>query len=313
MSHPALSSRSLLKTAHAPATVKKYDQAVKKFLTWCQHQDMVFADFEELDEFLTDYLQILFETNDGKGKGQAAETIFGIVRLLPRCKPHLLMSQMALRSWLKQCPSQSYPPLTWDLTAIIAVQMVRHGRFRLAVATLLAFDCLLRVGELVALTKDDIVDAASGRTSSVYQGVVLRLKRTKTGLNKSVELDRPAVIELLRIVLHFTKPGGRLFPVSADVFRRFFKRTCMELGLSSKYVPHSLRHGGATHLYLMKKPMQDIMQRGRWAASKSASRYIQTGPALLATVDIPPAIAVAAGTIGQNIVSSIFHSLSQLH
>jgi len=38
---------------------------------------------------------------------------------------------------------------------------------------------------------------------------------------------------------------------------------CRELGLSAAYVPHSLRHGGATRLHMAGVPLDDILMRGR--------------------------------------------------
>ena len=50
------------------------------------------------------------------------------------------------------------------------------------------------------------------------------------------------------------------------------------------YVPHSLRHGGATcdYLYAGGESLEDILFRGRWASMKSTRQYIQQGPALMA-------------------------------
>ena len=53
------------------------------------------------------------------------------------------------------------------------------------------------------------------------------------------------------------------------------------------FTPHSLRHGGATRDYMLGVPMADIVVRGRWAQSKTASRYIQQGRALLVKLDLP--------------------------
>ena len=84
-----------------------------------------------------------------------------------------------------------------------------------------------------------------------------------------------------------------------------------DLGLSSLYVVHSLRHGGATRDHLRGRPLEDILMRGRWASTKSARRYVQAGRSLLLATKVPRRI-VELGTI---IASDLIHtfSLPQLH
>ena len=55
---------------------------------------------------------------------------------------------------------------------------------------------------------------------------------------------------------------------------------------SGPFVPHSLRHGGATADYITQgsKFLEDILFPGRWASVKSTRHYVQQGPALLAAV-----------------------------
>lgn len=161
-------------------------------------------------------------------------------------------------------PAVSYPPLSWDLACLIAVKLVVNGLSRYGIGVLLAFDCLLRVGELTALYREDVADSSDIRVGHEYKGMTLRLRSTKTGPNQWVEVHDPTVITYVRQLVAQTRPGDLLFPFSSDVFRRVFKRTCADLDLSSRYVPHSLRHGGATRLCLMGWRMEDILRRGRW-------------------------------------------------
>ena len=89
-----------------------------------------------------------------------------------------------------------------------------------------------------------------------------------------------------------------MFPVTSSVFRSRFKAACATLGLSPLYVPHSLRHGAATRDHFERNiSMEDILLRGRWASSKSARRYIQSGPALRMSVRVPPQVAADGAAI----------------
>jgi len=95
---------------------------------------------------------------------------------------------------------------------------------------------------------------------------------------------------LVQSVARRTEPGHLVFPYTTDDFRRLFHACTRRLGLSPEYVPHSLRHGGATRMFLQRAPMQDIMERGRWESAKSCRTYLQTMKALLLSMEVPPAV-----------------------
>ena len=193
---------------------------------------------------------------------------------------------------------------------MIALKLSLHS-WSLGIGTLLAFDCFLRVGELCSLKREDVADASDSRLGVDFKGMALRLRKTKTGPNQWVEVESPAVMLLLRDVIAKTKPGRSLFPVSTSTYRRLFKSACSDLKLSTSYVPHSLRHGGATRAHLLGKSMEDILLRGRWASTKSARRYIQSGRAILLSMQTPPLVARLGPILSRDILTTF--SLTQSH
>jgi integrase-like protein len=301
--------RFLISAAFAPSTTTMYNDAVSSFLFWSEDQQFDPSSPSDFDDHLTDYIHHLFITNQGKGKAHA--TLYGILMYMPHLKQHLHFSAMALRGWGKVTPTKSYPPLSWELTCAVALRMALNGHLRAAIGTLLAFDCFLRVNELVGLHREDVADAKDARIGAFAVDMTIRLRQTKTGPNQWVTVEDPQVKSLLRLAVSCTSPGQRLFPFSAAVFRSSFKRACSDLSLSSSYVPHSLRHGGATRAHLLNRPMEDILVRGRWASSKSARRYIQSGRAMLMTMDVPVRLQSLSASVSKNI--SLFLSLSQSH
>ena len=231
-------------------------------------------------------------------------TLYGTLLWLPQLKASLPRSIQAVKGWHKRCPGRTYPPLTWELTAAIAVQMARAHHFALGVGTLLAFDCLLRVGELCAVTFDDIADDGDARLGSEHKGMVIRLPSTKTGKNQFVTILEPAVQQLVRQLLMTSAKGAKLFKVTTGRYRTLLKATCASLGLSSEYVPHSLRHGGATrYRHVLNWSVESVMERGRWVSTMSARRYIQSGKALLMSMSAPPTIARLGATFTKDLVS----------
>ena len=70
------------------------------------------------------------------------------------------------------------------------------------------------------------------------------------------------------------------------------ERACRALHLPH-YVPHSLRHGGATHHYINGWKVEDVMARGRWAVTKTARRYIQQSRQVMMMVELSEEVANA--------------------
>jgi integrase len=307
-------NRFLIEAALAPTTLAKYKQGVKLFIEWCIEHNYDCSTIEELDELLSDYFHYLYEEGDGTGKGLAAQTLYGLIKFVPRLDNRLPTATMSLKGWLKLKPSQSYPPLTWDLTVLIACQMARHRKLRQGIATLLAFDCFLRVGELVNIRRCDVATTGDSRMGGEYRGTSIRLRQTKTGPNQWVQVhDKDVELLLLAVVSMAKTDQSLLFPFTANQYRSTFKDTCRQLGLSSTYVPHSLRHGGATRWHLLDHSIEDILLRGRWASTKSARRYIQAGRAMLLTVQVPSSLASTAQLLSQHVVYSLLISFTQSH
>lgn len=314
---PTSASRwPLLEAGYAPATLAKYRAAVKHFYHWCRENG---ADdpqhYQQLDELLADYFQSIFDENEGKGKQKAKDTLYGVQLFLPHARGKMIVSSAIAARWSKSTPVVSYPPLTWELTVLIAVQMTRHRRADLALAALLGFDCLLRVGELMRIRARDVAFPADARMGAdrEYRVTTLAIPVAKTGKNQSVVVRDPDVIALLRGAV---KAAGKarsapLFRGGAHAFRTLFKRVCAELGLSDKYVPHSLRHGGATRLHLQGVPLEDIMARGRWASAKSARTYIQASRAVLMATRPPPAMVATAVALSRSVRLAL--ALAQKH
>lgn len=249
------------------------------------------------------YFNASFGARGGIGKGGASHCLNGLRFYLPFAKDHFPHAQQALNGWNKARPKQSYPPLTWSLTVAIAVHMAGHGRSDMGAATLLAFDALMRVTELTSLMREDLVfgDQFDERVDDLYRQSGARLRRAKTGTEQWCEILRPSVRNIVRTHAATRLPGQPLFGFSSNEYRRFFKRTCAALGLSGSYVPHSLRHGGGTFLFLLGMPMDRILIRGRWSERKSARIYIQRGRALLLSMSVPINVARAGQYLAKHL------------
>lgn len=313
----SMSGYFLIDASVGTATAAKYSRAVRRFIEWCDEQHYDINSDEEMDEYLTIYFHEMYGERDGGGKSIAADTFFGILKYCPRYHDRLHSAYASLRGWQRLHASVPYPPLTWELTVLIATTMAVNGYRRHAFACLLAFDCFLRVGELVNIRYSDIATTADRRIGAEYRGVAIRLRHTKTGANQWVQVENEELQRQLLLLLRASvasQRDTRIFAFTAASFRSIFKRVCACLRLSATYVPHSLRHGGATRWHLLGHSVDDILIRGRWASTTSARRYIQAGRALLLTVHVPVSISIIARrlTTAFTLTLSLL-SLSQSH
>jgi integrase len=296
--------------AFAPSTMSKYRRALGIFFGWLDQEGWTPDTVRDLDSALTAFLNDLYLARAGRHRSYGEAAVAGIQMMLPELKRRLPVASRALRGWRRLSPPVAHPPLTRDLAVLIGVTMALRGKWSQGVAVVLAFDCYLRIGELLGLRSEDVADVGDARVGVAHLPI-LRLAKTKRGSAQSVCLRDAGTVLLLRRLREGLAGGQRLFPFSASAFRRLFKSCCGALGLSSKYVPHSLRHGGATHDFLNGMALEEILHRGRWSSTTSARHYIQGGRAALLAVRVPADVALLASTLARDVALSF--SLTQRH
>ena len=308
---PGGTSVFLHEAAHTRGTVSRYRAQVRAFLEWMFRNREDPRSVSEMDAVLSEYVHHLYIERGGKGRSSAENTLYGVELFLPRTKGKLRLTRLSLAGWKKLVPPKPFPPLTWDLAVMVAVRLVTEGHFLMGVATLVAFDAYLRVGEFTNIYSKDIAEPGDHRMGAGFNRTAIRIRHAKTGKNQWAEVREPAVQELLHEVLELTAPGDRIFPFSPRTYRKHFRAACDALGISRKYVPHSLRHGGATRDHLRGVHLEEILRRGRWASTKSARHYIQAGRALLLATRVPKHTARLAGVLASDV--QLAFSLAQQH
>jgi hypothetical protein len=278
----------------------QYRRAVKVFLRWAQYNNEEADTIEGLDEVVNEFIHEMYET-DGCTFSTAKNVVYGTLHYLVGAKDKLTfaMSKKALRGWDRQRPHRAWSPLSWELTCCIACQFASYGRIDLAIATVLAFDCMLRIGELSALRVADISH------HELQDRAGIRLRTTKTGDDKFAKIRKPPVRKLLLWWLEQRRGRTFLFDFNADTYRRGFRAVCQTLGMDSTFVPHSLRHGGATELWLETEDLHLVMIYGRWASESSARHYIQDGAALLDRRKFAAHILKAGDLLSADIVAAL--------
>jgi integrase len=278
--------------ALASASLRAYNSALNRFLL---HHRLDYSTFLSMPAPRLDWLLAVFIQRQYDAREPftySAHAFHAAVYHRQELKQLLPQARQCLRGWERSRSSTSHPPLTWELTVLIACTLARSGYLAPAVGMLVAFDCYLRVGELTRLRRCDIVLPHDARMGGHATNMAVVLKQTKTGENQSVELYRPEVAEVLsfwvRTTLAHAPPSTPVFPFTATQLRTLLHRACAELGLGgTPYVPHSLRHGGASADFLRTNDIAYVQFRGRWKSMESARLYIQTARAMLAAHAVP--------------------------
>jgi integrase len=274
-------------------TWKLYQQAIRKFTRWRQQLNKDWNTEAELDELISAYINTIYRQYHGHGRTECSFVVCGFHKLYPRF--HFSIAKQALCAWSKKVPSQSYPPMSWDLAVLVARQMAIHGKLRAGILTLLMHDCYLRIGEGTRLQIQDIVLPGDVRIGSAIRSASISIAQAKTGANQAVTIRRGQVMQLLSGLARTRSADSLIGDISSGSFRTLFKQCCRELHLQDcHFVPHSLRHGGALTDYMLNYSVEDIKQRGRWQRQQSMQVYFRTCQRNISQLHIPRNIAHAA-------------------
>lgn len=296
-----------------PATLQQYSTSFNTFLSHARlsHQQFLHTPAPTIDWLLAVFLQHMYDTLrpfDSSGKALHAAVFFR-----PDLKLHLHQARQCLKAWSRCRHTTSHPPLTWELTVVIACTLARAQHSSAAMAMLLGFDCYLRVGEMLRLRRCDVILPHDSRMGRAHTSMAVVLKEAKTGKDQSVTIDSPVVGALLCHWLQLLpdrSPKALVFAgLNAARFRTLMRKACVALGVGdTPYVPHSLRHGGATADFLRTQSIEHVQFRGRWKLQETARNYLNTARALLAAQQIPPQL----NQLGIALSADLFQILTEL-
>lgn len=313
MAHPGFDfdrRRQLRDAALARSTLGYYQKAVSHFLNWYKVGKPLLPTIRCSDD--ADYVVSLYISDVhqvGGSRQQVMNARYGLRHYLPRKFTVLPYSDRMIKGWSRLTPSNSRLPLPWSVVVNMAGMLASEGMLRVAVGVLLAFECYLRINELLHLRVSDIF--LPGDVSNALHGVSdqgsLRLRFTKTGRDKYVTIRSKEIMQLLKHVRRGLGPDDSLCGVKESMFRSLFKKVLDALDLKHlNFTPHSLRHGGATHDSLQDCSVDYIMERGRWAPnSPSAVRYMQSGRAIMSSTHIPLHISQTYDVLCKDLVRTL--------
>ena len=277
----------------AAATLRRYEEALTSFQTWCSDHQLPFEDMSEEDQdwLLGDY--ILHLRDEDFPLQHARDVVSALQEQYPRRR--FTTAWKVVNGWARERPPEQAPPLPQDVAMAMVILLISVSQPGCGIAVLPCFCGLLRIGEALKLRVSDLVFSPST--------VVLLLADTKTGTHQRVVLTNVYVIQFLRsFITHYRLQNNDFVcGVSCSKFRVWFSRAAAVLGCRAiEFRSHSCRRGGATELFHANIPLPTIMIFGRWASESSCRLYVKSGESALVAVtrDMDPEALQRAKTLG---------------
>lgn len=281
------------------ATRTAYGRVLSEFFAYSRSAGLALVTGEDVMRAVAAFLG--GKLRDGYAAAVARQLYAALCLYWPEWVLCLRPIHRAIKGWEKSRPPVKRPPLVRPLAVAMAMRFVARGHPSMGVAVLLGFHCYLRIGELLRVEAWHIVPKRAARTGFSNPFSFVHIPKAKTGTQQDVEIQDSDVDWLVSVAVRAVGAGTggagdtarnhtRLFPYSDSSFRRLFAECAASYGLPRTIVPHSLRHGGATHDYAAKQlTAEQIRVRGRWKVEKSMAHYVGQMRSALATLHVPEA------------------------
>lgn len=265
-----------------PATKRRYNEAVDKFLVFLRSEGLELPrERAKLDLFTAEYLEYLW--SQGEGRALASDTIAGLQDADPRLKGQLPLTWRLLKVWHTHEMPNRAPPMPEVVLRAMVGYCIFHGKTLFGLSLLVAFYGMMRTGEVIGLRRSQLEIKREAGPAVLSLGLTKSGKRQ--GASESVTLS---VFEVTRRLLQWKNSSIASLTPSASVWRSEFSNVLTALGLERfQFRPYSLRRGGATFWFLKHGNLDRLLIQGRWQAPRTARIYINEGLAVLAEMNVP--------------------------
>ena len=236
--------------------------------------------FEEVAEAVVSYGKDMYQS--GKSYGRFSETINALTTRRPALRRNLGAAWDLAFNWLVDEPHEHHAALPVTILLACVSLSLLWGWLREAAVLALTWTAVLRIGEVFAARRSDLVlpqDAAPGVWFALLK-VRLPKTRGRAARHQSSRVDPADIVELLTIAFSRLTPDEMLWPWAPATMRRRFAQLQSALGIvridgSEIYNLSSLRPGGATYWLQCTEDAEFVRRKGRWISSKVLEIYLQ--------------------------------------
>lgn len=273
---------SLRKALLTSPLLKRYEVALVHITSFFAECGLRVATIDNLDSAVGAWVEHIFF--EGESKSLASDGLASLQYHLPQAAGHLRFSWKLVKAWNKLEPPARVVPLSPLLTRAFAGALVLAGHFSEAALMLVAFDALLRPGEMYQLRAEDVTFYGNKAVLTLYDSKTG--KRTNTG--EMVVINSRLANYWLRRACAEQNNQGPLLPSGAPAFRLLFSNLVAHFQLDGLYAVYGLRRGGATYDFLLRQSMERTLLRGRWSSTSTARIYLQDTIANVANLKLSP-------------------------
>ena len=270
----------LVKARVAPSTVKMYERAVQQLETWLDGRSLS-------DNLLASYITALYQ------EGKSPATISKVVAAVKWTVNH---HRTEARNFIFEITERTLAgirrkgrdrgrgqvdAMTWPDVERVCIRAQSEGTvtgWRDSALIRLMSDCLLRIGEVVAVNVEDIgggLTIHSSKTdpgTSSTPGVTLYIgPPTREVISRYCETGGIADGALFRRI----RRGHHISDsrLTVDGVRKIIKRRAREAGLQGNISGHSLRVGSAVSLAQAGASVVNMQVAGRWKSPQMPAHY----------------------------------------
>ena len=271
-------------------------------IIWDVLMSAVPIDLELLNKLLVAYGRQMHSA--GKSYGKFAETVNAVAMAKPLVKRHLTMAWDLCFAWLQDEPAEHHPALPVSvLLASMSVALL-WGWPAVAAILGLAWSGLLRIGEVLAAKRGDLVLPFESAPGTKH--ILLKIRDPKTrgrvARHQAARIDPADLVSLIQAVFGRYAQDQPLWEFSGSTLRKRFTAIMSFLGLPTvktsagrPYDLASLRPGGATYLLGITEDSELVRRRGRWISSKVLEVYLQEIAVATAVSRLPEDIRLKVG------------------
>ena len=260
------------------------------FVSWLEPKgismdEVLFAsppDVDRLNRILCDFGRWLFA--EGKPYYHFSETINAITCKRPVVRRSLQQSWDLAFMWGSHEPAEHHIAMPFQVLVALIAGAWSWGWIREAACFALAWGALLRIGEVLAASRADLVLPSDVGNSVDF--ILLRIKEPKTryraARHQAGKLEQVDLMEVVKIGFAGLSPNERLWNLSGSTLRARLTKLLGRLDLPTRVGDHpkplslaSLRPGGATHLMSVCESAELVRRRGRWVSARVMEIYLQ--------------------------------------
>lgn len=226
-----------------------------------------------MDKSLCEFGTYLYDLNARRGcLQQFRSSLLGLILILPELKTHLGRSRQLKKGCDCIVPERCPRPLPLSTVNALCAWLASHSRYCESLAINLDFHGFLRANEILKLKLAKICFPGDVRLSDFPKtraGCVFR--HAKTESNQFVPLTDYVLLHRMQLLTNsLPSDSDTLFSLTYASLTPTFKEALRHFKLAEiDYNLHSLRDGGTIFEWLCRKPLKDVIFKGRWSSDKS--------------------------------------------